>query len=300
MIFHQDSYERHEDWYNKLFPTKQSKVELYTKTNADGIFTINKWLQNILFGCLNPLLVQTPVTWLTVGDAYGFDAQYIINNGGEAIASDLQTDFLEVAKELGVITEYAAQNAEKLSLADNAVDFVLCKESYHHFPRPYAALYEMIRVSKKGIVLIEPQDPVSKMPILLFFTNLFTGSPKILNKIWKNRFSYETVGNFVYKVSEREFEKFAAALNLPLLAFKPINPNFYNEKIANLKAEETNKQFKAIVFKKRILDFLVKLKLIPGQVLSTIIFKTMPDDTIIEELKVNGYKLIYVPKNPYL
>jgi len=300
MIFHQDSYERHGDWYNKHYPTIETKIKFYDNAHSKGILTINKWLQNILYSCINPLLIENPTTWLTVGDAYGLDAQHINNNGGDAIASDLQTDFLAIAMQEGIITNYAAQNAENLTYLDNELDYILCKEAYHHFPRPYAALYEMIRVAKKGIILIEPQDPVSKMPILLCVTNLFSGSPKLLNKFWKNRFSYETVGNFVYKVSEREFEKFAAALNLPLLAFKAINPNFYDEKIAGLKADNTNKQFKIIKIKKQILDCLVKFKILPGQVLSSIIFKKLPSETVIQQLKIEGYKLIYVPVNPYL
>lgn len=74
----------------------------------------------------------------------------------------------------------------------------------HHFPRPYAALYEMIRVAREAIVIIEPQDPISKMPLLLSLVNICGKiNPNFINKIWKNRFSFEPVGNYVYKVSER-------------------------------------------------------------------------------------------------
>src|SRR5690606_39630720 len=66
----------------------------------------------------------------------------------------------------------------------------------------------------KGIVMIEPQDPISRMPFLLFVLNTFSSYKLVVDRIWKNRFSYEAVGNFVYKTSEREFEKFAAGLNL--------------------------------------------------------------------------------------
>lgn len=50
------------------------------------------------------------------------------------------------------------ENAEKLSSPNETLDFVLCKESYHHFTRPMLALYEMLRVATKAVVLIEPNE----------------------------------------------------------------------------------------------------------------------------------------------
>lgn len=297
-MYNQESYNRHGDWYNQHFPTRDSKVN-YLNRNKSEQQTVSNWLQQLFFDCINPLL-GTKLEWLTVGDAYGFDAHYIERKGSKAIATDLNADFLAVAKEEGIISSYAAENAEQLSFANNHFDYVLCKESYHHFPRPYAALYEMIRAAKKGIVIIEPQDPVSKMPVLLMLTNLFASRSKLLKMTWKNRFSYEPVGNFVYKVSEREFEKFAAGLNLPLVAFKRINPNFYFKGAESVIAAQESKKFRSIQSKKRLMDLLVKLKVIPGQVLSAIIFKENPEAEVVERLKADGYHLVVIPKNPYL
>ncbi|WP_246001428.1 class I SAM-dependent methyltransferase [Mucilaginibacter gracilis] len=300
LMFNQESYDRHSEWYNLHYPTEANKVAYYKKVKALSDDTVSKWLQNIFFRCLTPLLVTPSQKWLTVGDAYGFDAQYILSNGGNALATDLNIDFLKVAKDEEIIREYAAENAEKLSFDNDKFDYVLCKESYHHFPRPYAALYEMIRVAKKGIVVIEPQDPVSKMPLLLLLNNLLANYVHLLNKVWKNRFSYEPVGNFVYKVSEREFEKFAAGLNLPLVAFKKINPNFYFQGAADVKTDDKNSKFLLIKIKKKLLDILVSLKILPGQVLATIVFKQFPNDNELKKLKKTGYHLVYIPKNPYL
>lgn len=299
-MYHQESYERHGNWYNQHFPTREAKVNHYKNAKISHRGTVSQWLQQIFFSCLEPLLKAPMKRWLTVGDAYGFDAQYILSKGSSALATDLNIDFLEVAKEEGIVKEYAAENAEKLSFGNSTFDYVLCKESYHHFPRPYAALYEMIRVAEKGIVIIEPQDPVSKMPLLLLLTNLLASKSKLLNKAWKNRFSFEPVGNFVYKVSEREFEKFAAGLNLPMVAFKKINPNFYFHGAECIAADPKNKNFRSIRSKKYFLDLLVKFKIIPGQVLSTIIFKQMPEAFTIQQLKADGYCLITIPKNPYI
>lgn len=300
-MYHHDSYKKHEDWYNTHFPTEESKID-FLKKNDIKDNSLNNWLQNILFSCIDPLLKEAEQEWLTVGDAYGMDAQYILQADRQRVeASDLNSDFLKVSERNGLIDKFSAQNAEKLTFSDNHFDYVLCKETYHHFPRPYAALYEMIRVAKKGIVIIEPQDPISKMPLLLGLVNLLAKfNPSLIKKAWKNQFSFEPVGNFVYKVSEREFEKLAAGLNLPVVAFKQINPNFYSKKINGLRAEKTEKEFRRINRKKKLLDILVKLSIIPGQVLSVIVFKESPDTKVLKELRNASYKIIHIPKNPYL
>ncbi|MCX2451211.1 class I SAM-dependent methyltransferase [Pedobacter sp. PLR] len=300
-MFHKESYELHEKWYNEKFPTPEAKSDYFKRSRYADTTSIGYWLQRLFFDCLNPLLKNKAQKWLTVGDAYGFDARYILSNGNQATATDLNTDFLSIAHQEGIVNDFRSENAEKLSFEDNSYDFVLCKESYHHFPRPYSALYEMIRVCKKGIVIIEPQDPISKMPLLLFMVNTLNSIRSNLgSKVWKNRFSYEPVGNFVYKVSEREFEKFAAGLNLPLVAFKRINPNFYFSGAEGITADKKNKKFRSIYLKKSILDLLLKLKIIPGQVLSAIVFKESPTAEELQLLKKEGYKLQNIPKNPYL
>ncbi|MGJ1417514.1 class I SAM-dependent methyltransferase [Sphingobacterium multivorum] len=299
--FQEDSYNRHSNWYTNLFPEKEQKIALLNgiKTYKG---TINHWLQNQFFECVKPITTYKNASWLTVGDAYGHDANYLIENGVQnVIASDISDEFLAVSKEVGIVEQYSAENAENLSFENNSIDYILCKETYHHFPRPYAALYEMIRVAKKGIVIIEPQDPIMKMPFLLFMNNVLEKIKHgLVNKIWKNRFSYEAVGNFVYKVSEREMEKFAAAINLPVVAIKNFNPNFWfpgSEKIPAVKSE---KKFRKILFKKGLRDFLSNFGIVPSQSLSIIIFKNLPEVELRESLKKDGYKLIEIPKNPYI
>lgn len=82
----------------------------------------------------------------------------------------------------------------------------------------------MLRVSQKAVILIEPIDILSKIPLLLSlknFCDIF--SPNLINYIWKNRYSWEIVGNYVFKISEREIEKIAMGIGLPCIAFKVIH-----------------------------------------------------------------------------
>jgi ubiquinone/menaquinone biosynthesis C-methylase UbiE len=301
-MFQEESYNKHGNWYNNLFPTEESKKAFFQKFKDADQNTINNWLQQIQFSCIDPLINTQDQKWLTVGDAYGLDANYILKNGNNqsAHASDLNSDFLVVSNQEGFISDFSAQNAEKLSFEDNSLDYVLCKETYHHFPRPYMAVYEMLRVAKKGVVIIEPQDPISKMPAFLFVTNILAAiNDKLVKKVWKNRFSYEPVGNFVYKVSEREFEKLAAGLSLPLVAFKRINSNFYFKGAETTKATSDNFKFLKLKLKKRIFDLLVSLKMCSSQVLCTIIYKEIPAEKDLQDLKKAGYYIVRIPVNPY-
>jgi len=302
-MFQEESYTKHSEWYDVIFPTEESKKAFFSQHRDSNKDTINDWLQNILFSPLTHLLNTPGLSWLTVGDAYGMDAHHLLSNGNAhtAHASDLNSNFLKIATEEGFIEDYSAENAEKLSFENNKFDFVLCKEAYHHFPRPYMAVYEMLRVAKKGVVIIEPQDPITKMPLLLFAANMLSKfGDQFVKSIWKNRISYEPVGNFIYKVSEREVEKLAAGLNLPFVAFKRINPNFYNKNTATQKATSDNFNFTKIKLKKKMLDILVKLSICCSQVLGIVIYKEMPDAKKIKELENAGFYCVKIPANPYL
>lgn len=249
---------------------------------------------------LEPLL-KTKNTWLTVGDINGFEAKYFNEHNQNAIASDISDAILKEVKAEGLINEYRKENVEHLTLEEDSIDYVSCREAFHHFPRAYLGLYEMIRVAKKGVVLIEPIDILAKMPLLLLIKNVCDWfNPLLINKIWKNRFSWEPVGNYVFKISEREIEKIAMGIGLPCIAFKYINVLLY----INFKETEAvpvnQKLLKKLNKKIRFKDFICSLKLIPHNTLCSIVFKEMPDNEMLKNLRNEGYKIIQLPPNPYI
>ena len=90
---------------------------------------------------LKPFIKQGE-KWLTLGDGrYGTEANFLISNGVEALATDYSDNLLKIGKEIGFIKDYKKENAESLSFEDNQFDYVLIK-AFHHFPRPWIALYE--------------------------------------------------------------------------------------------------------------------------------------------------------------
>ena len=132
--------------------------ELPSRFAAPG--SVDNWRHDRMLSCVKPLVRMLPAArWLTVGDgSYGADAAYLQSCGVEVVASSLNADSLKIAAQRGYIRKYQQENAERLSLGDEEVDFVLCKLAFHHFPRPPIALYEMLRVARRGLVLIEPLE----------------------------------------------------------------------------------------------------------------------------------------------
>lgn len=248
---------------------------------------------------LKPLL-KSSNSWLTIGDYNGFEAQYFSEHNQVAIASDISDLFLKEAKEANLITEYRKENVENLSLKEDSIDYVSCREAFHHFPRAYLGIYEMLRVAKKGVVLIEPVDILAKMPLVLLIKNICDLiNPHLINKLWKNRFSWETVGNYVFKISEREIEKIAMGIGLPCIAFKEVN-TILKKNYDTTEVPANKKLLSRINLKLKLWNIICALRVIPYNTLCSIMFKERPDEKLIQDLKENGYKVMLLPANPYL
>ncbi|MGI8728485.1 MAG: class I SAM-dependent methyltransferase [Solirubrobacteraceae bacterium] len=89
-----------------------------------------------------------------VGDS-GFEAAAIIGRSGRLISSDFSPAMLEAARrrgaELGLENvDYRVLDAERIQLADDSVDGVLCRFGYMLMPDPEAAVAETHRVLRPG------------------------------------------------------------------------------------------------------------------------------------------------------
>jgi len=297
--FEQKSYKAHQNWLNTLYQDEKVLEEkiLFRENHKDSLSNA-RHLKSYEF--LSPFL-KTDNSWLTLGDCYGTDAAFLLKTNKTVVASDIQDTCLKIAKKINFISEYSKQNAESMTFADNSFDYVFCNEAYHHFPRPYVAVYEMLRVARKAVIIKDAQDPILKMPFLLGLSNMMNSkkNPTRSSRIWKNRFSFEPVGNFVYKTSEREYEKLAMGIGLPAIAFYLFN-NPYKEGLENIKAN--SKSSVAIKYKIGFVfkNFLCKLGIIPYDIIGAILFKNEPDESTLQYLTKGDYKYLKLPKNPYL
>jgi SAM-dependent methyltransferase len=217
------------------------------------------------------------------------------------MATDIDISFLDYAFKNKLISNYKYANAEQLPFVDNEFDFSFCKQAYHHFPRPIIAVYEMLRVSKKAVVLVEPADwlpsPVARRFIQILKRAIKKGIGK--TNPHHDEGSYETVGNYVYTISEREMEKIALGLNLPMIAFKRFQDVYYEGVEEEMYA--ANGPFLKKIKRKLLLNKLLNiLHLNKQNNMTCIIFKEMPEKNVLNDLKSNGFKIIPLPRNPYL
>lgn len=151
-------------------------------------------------------------------------------------------------------------------------------------------------------LVTEPIDILSKMSLLVFIKNICDKiNPLFINKIWKNRFSWESVGNYVFKISEREIEKIAMGIGLPFIAFKRYDNFKSHEKIDGLFDVPINqKLYRKIKMKLAFRSFISSLGIVPHGSLCCVLFKEQPSEKIIMDLKERGFITIQLPKNPYL
>ena len=284
------------DSHNKSYQHQIEHLRNYPEDRCETMLnhnTINRWRYERLYKCIDPLLKMYPKSeWLTVGDFYyGTDAQYIQSKGHKAVATDIDDNFLKKGKEIGYIENYSRENVESLSFDDESFDFVLCKETFHHLPRPYIGLYEMLRVSRVGIILIEPYDRFINTSLVEKIGNWMLKKIKgVMHDL------YEPSGNYKYSISKREIGKIALGLNLPHIAFKYLN-DYYRDGLGIEFKEKDDRVLNKIKSQILLRDFLWKFRLFPPTFLVSIIFKIdINPKFLIDE----GYETIRLTTNPYL
>jgi SAM-dependent methyltransferase len=249
-----------------------------------------------MYDTLNILIEDnTQSNWLAVGDGnYGHGTNHILSKGGNCLATDISIDYLKRSKQLGYIKEYQYANAENLPFDDNSYDYSFVKESYHHFPRPTIALYEMLRVSRKGIVLIEPNDSFTgsnKIRIFLRFILKMFGKKE-------QRHQWEVSGNYVFTIQRRDIEKIALGLNYKFIAFKGLNDHF----ISGAKNEilsDNGPIGKKIINVIKWQDLFCRFNLTDHALLTSIILKEEPSKELIAKLANDGFETTVLPNNPY-
>jgi ubiquinone/menaquinone biosynthesis C-methylase UbiE len=201
--------------------------------------------------------------WLTVGDGrYGLDS-YRLNKqfNLDVFPTDISENMLREGKEMGIVKEYSVENAESLSFKDNSFEVVFCKEAFHHLPRPLIGLYEMIRVASEAVILIEPHDEpaiphrvskkkyvISAMKMLMDKLSGTKSKPYLPTndyKYYNIHGNFETSGNYVYGISNREINKVVHSLNLGGMAFYQFN-DVYEPGVEFEKADSQSKLFESV------------------------------------------------------
>ena len=251
--------------------------------------SVDNWRHQRMLELTRPLVRLFPTSkWITVGDGgFGSDAHYLHLNGVDVIATSLTGEHLNYAMERGLIPAYSVENAEQISMTDNSVDFVLCKEAYHHFPRPPIALYEMLRVARIAAILIEPLDNA----------RLLDGVKGIVKRIIRGdrEMQFERCGNFIYRLGIRELEKLMTAMGGEDIAYKRIN-DFFHPRLSKYKAVKYGAAM--LMTKLAILaqDIFCELRLLGFGLACIVVFKHKAEPKVLTSLKSAGFTHVELPK----
>jgi len=280
--FHERSYRLHRESMEEL--TDDPERELIHRSWFDE-GTADYQMHERCYMAVDALRETGKESWLTIGDGrFGLDAVHLKRRGfHDVLATDISDALLKQAERFGCRIDYKVENAESLSFSDDSFDYVLCKESYHHFPRPMLALYEMIRVARRGVVLIEPQDPLIDAPILVEHT----GRPQ-----------YETSGNYKYTLSRRELEKVALGLDFPMVAFRGLNTAYIRgEEFAPTSV--VSPIYVELLASIREHDLACKAGRAKPMLLLAIVFKTEPSPVVRQSLEDQGWDVQPLTRNPF-
>jgi len=254
--------------------------------------SIDNWRHARMQALVKGLVAALPAArWMTVGDGrYGSDAAYLTSIGADVLATSLTDERLKLACERGFIRKYRIENAERLSCADGAFDFVFCKESYHHFPRPPIALYEMLRAARIGAVLIEPYDNRRLLDVVK------RGAKRLLRG--DTEFNFEPSGNFLYRINLAELGQMMCAMGNHTVAVRGIN-DFFHPRFSRAPASGSGLPFVLTRLGIGVQDLLARLGLLGWGLCCVVVFNGTPPPAMLEGLRAQGFRIVELPRNPY-
>jgi SAM-dependent methyltransferase len=92
----------------------------------------------------------------------GMDAEFFWRMGAVVAGTDIVPSCLEIARErmrrAGGTIETFCCDVEDLPVKDGTFDICVVNDGLHHLPKPYAAVAEMARIAREGMIIIEPSD----------------------------------------------------------------------------------------------------------------------------------------------
>ena len=135
------------------------------------------------------LIFLTNKTILIAGCGKGIDVHYLKKFYNPKIyATDIAKNAVATAIASFESIQGSVGNTERLPFNGNTFDYSFIAASLHHLPRPILGLYELLRVAKEGVIVIEPNDSIlTRIATSLGFAH-----------------EIEEVGNYVFRFSKRE------------------------------------------------------------------------------------------------
>jgi SAM-dependent methyltransferase len=135
-----------------------------------------------------------------------YDARTWDSNGFKNVVIS-NVDHHDGVKDLDPFS-WSYQDAEALTLADKSVDWTAVNGGLHHCASPHRALCEMLRVSRKGVIVLESRDNLLMRTAIRFGLGVeYETEPALLSGGALGGYRNTPIPNYVYRWNEREFEK---------------------------------------------------------------------------------------------
>ncbi|OQW96716.1 MAG: hypothetical protein BWK74_07885 [Desulfobacteraceae bacterium A6] len=169
----------------------------------EGNYYYHDYFRALPFAAVRRLLAGLDVTLnrknvLIASCGTGIDVHYLRKHyDADLTVSDLSEKSVQMALKLNKnLRAGYVEDSEQLSFADESFDYVFIAASLHHLPRPLVGLYELIRVARYGVIVIESNDN--------WLTRLATRF-KLATEI-------ERAGNYVYRFSAWDIKRISRAI----------------------------------------------------------------------------------------
>jgi SAM-dependent methyltransferase len=169
--------------------------------------------QQALEDCVRLQKIDVRQNVLVVGGSYR-DADILRKVGFRRMTlTNLQdiADFKGPSIE-GVEISALNADAEDLQIADGSYDLVLTHEVLHHCRSPHKALLEMLRVSRKHVIILEPNDSLLMQAFVkLRFSFPFELPAVIANNFQEGGVRNTCIPNYIYRWNPRDMYQAAAS-----------------------------------------------------------------------------------------
>ena len=136
---------------------------------------VRRWTINSLYKAIFELLRGYQIsTVLDAGGGEGFTLDRFVKAkvGKKLICVDNSKEVITLGKEIFPNLDLRVGNIYNLAFRDNSFDLVVCTEVLEHLTEPRRALKEMIRVSKKYLILSVPNEPIFSLKNLVIGRNI--------------------------------------------------------------------------------------------------------------------------------
>jgi SAM-dependent methyltransferase len=182
------------------------------RQNAGRSMTNRDNLLSLLLAHIERCHIDVKGNTLVVGA--GTDDLVTLGRAGfrRIAVSNLSADLSRVALPEGLEVTAFPADAEALTMADGSFDTVFAHEVLHHCASPHRALCEMLRVARRHVLILEPNESlVMSMLVRLKLSFPYELMAVVGSGYTRGGVRDSAIPNFIYRWSDNEVRKTAAS-----------------------------------------------------------------------------------------